>query len=265
MTTETPKCPGNGCIVNDTPVYDDKAYPPTALSTNCAEAKVISTVAPSFFSWPDYSLDIARSWVDSGYEHLHKNYFPYMYFTGYAENQGRESVEAYFRPGPKHPTNPQPYVSAFPLGPLPTDLASLKDCPAPSNDTEPIREHKSLPTETSAGSIAALLHWGPFSQGPKDCVHGGAIATAADVLAYRTVSGCGLVCVTANLSVDYRRVIPIGQVVVFRANIEKIEGRKVTANFGIFSPDGTVLFSEGSGLFIRPKQWDTDPEAILSK
>lgn len=82
---------------------------------------------------------------------------------------------------------------------------------------------------------------------------------------YRAVVGCGVIGVTANLNVNYRRVIPTNQVVVVRVNVPVSNTRKVMAHFGIFSPDHTILYTEGTGLFIRPKEWDQNPDLILSK
>ena len=181
MTKSMPKCPGGDCLVNDTPDTDQE-IPASLPSTDCGpNPKPLVPVAASTIEWPEYALEIARALRDTGYEHLHKHYYPQMYFTGYAADQGRESVEAYFRPGPGHAENPTKYTPTYPLHPYPATLHALKKSSAPTNEgADPIAEHPSYPNEESAGSLAALLHMGPFSQGPKDCVHGGAIATSVD-------------------------------------------------------------------------------------
>ena len=56
-------------------------------------------------------------------------------------------------------------------------------------------------------SLSGIIHFGPDAQGPKDCVHGGAIAALADSAMGQAVAAAGMSCVTANLSVNYRSLI----------------------------------------------------------
>ncbi len=74
------------------------------------------------------------------------------------------------------------------------------------------------------------------------------------VLMFRAVEGCGLIGFTVNLNVNYRNVIPVGHAIVMRVNVQDSSARKIVANFGIFSPDHTVLYAEGSGIFVKPKE-----------
>jgi len=56
--------------------------------------------------------------------------------------------------------------------------------------------------------------------------------------------------VTANLTVNYRAPLPAGSNVVIRVRHEKKVGRKLYFSARMESPDGSILYSEATALFI---------------
>ena len=90
-------------------------------------------------------------------------------------------------------------------------------------------------------------------------VHGGMLATIMD----EGMGYCGLAAlpnkigVTANLTVNYRAPTPAGSFVVLKAEIVKLEGRKVWVKARIeLLGDGIEpgrLLVEGDSLFVEPK------------
>ncbi|MGH9003498.1 MAG: PaaI family thioesterase [Acidimicrobiia bacterium] len=96
--------------------------------------------------------------------------------------------------------------------------------------------------------LRAKAHFGSAYEGPPGCVHGGYVAAAFDeVLGYaETFSGApGM---TGTLTVVYRTPTPLHTEVVFRAQITKIEGRKIFVHGTLHA--GERLCAESEGLFI---------------
>ncbi len=87
-------------------------------------------------------------------------------------------------------------------------------------------------------------------QGAPGLVHGGLLAAAFD----EVLGACNWLllspAVTGNLSVDFRKPVPVGRTVLIDARIDAVDGRKVrTSGIGRFA-DGIVV-AEATGLFIQ--------------
>jgi acyl-coenzyme A thioesterase PaaI-like protein len=87
-------------------------------------------------------------------------------------------------------------------------------------------------------------------QGAPGLIHGGVLATAFDEVLGAANWLLMAPAVTGHLEVDFRKPVPVGEVVEIRAQIDSVEGRKVlTSGVGVFT-DGTTV-AEASGLFIQ--------------
>ena len=85
-------------------------------------------------------------------------------------------------------------------------------------------------------------------------VQGGFIAAAFDLLLGQAIARRGGRGVTASLNVNYRVPTPIGEPLQYRAQLERIEGRKAFARAQLIKrADGTVT-AEADGLFVAPRQ-----------
>ena len=60
----------------------------------------------------------------------------------------------------------------------------------------------------------------------------------------------GHLAVAAQLTLHYRKMLPLGTVAVVEASVSSVEGRKVHALGKINGPDGQ-LFCEAEGIFIK--------------
>ena len=101
------------------------------------------------------------------------------------------------------------------------------------------------------GYVTARVVFGSAYEGPPGCVHGGYVAAAFDeVLGYaETFSGApGM---TGTLTVVYRSPTPLHTEVVFRAKIEKVEGRKVYVHGTLHA--GERLCAESDAIFVSIK------------
>ncbi len=90
-------------------------------------------------------------------------------------------------------------------------------------------------------------------------VHGGLLATLMDEGMARCCFAAlpNKICVTARLTVNYRAPTPAGGFVVLKAEVLKVEGRKVWVQGRIETlGDGIEpgkLLADAEGLFVEPK------------
>ena len=100
------------------------------------------------------------------------------------------------------------------------------------------------------GRVVADLRFHPRFEGGPGLVHGGAIAAFFDDLIGFVPMMHLRPAVTANLSVDYRHPIRIGQLVRGEAWMTEADGRKLWCEAAGFDDDGTVLV-EVTALFLQ--------------
>lgn len=84
---------------------------------------------------------------------------------------------------------------------------------------------------TRALEMKMIAHFGAWTEGPIDHVHGGAISAMADTAMGVCITYAGYPCVTARLIVNYRRKVPLRTTVLLSSNIMRIEGRKIYAAY----------------------------------
>jgi acyl-coenzyme A thioesterase PaaI-like protein len=87
-------------------------------------------------------------------------------------------------------------------------------------------------------------------QGPPGYAHGGLSAAVLDEVMGAAVWQAGHTVVVANMDINFRKPVPLHQVIKTKGYVLRREGRKVYAQGEIFLPDGTILV-EGTGLFIE--------------
>lgn len=98
--------------------------------------------------------------------------------------------------------------------------------------------------------VVADLEFHPRFEGGPGLVHGGAIAAFFDDLIGFVPMTHLRPAVTANLSVDYRKPIPLGVTIRGEAWLTASEGRKLWCEAVGYAPDGTVLV-EVTSLFLE--------------
>ena len=90
-------------------------------------------------------------------------------------------------------------------------------------------------------------------QGPPGCLHGGASAAVMDEVMGLTLWYSGLRVVTANLSVDYIKPVPLNQLVHIRASLTGKTEKRVLAEGRILLPDGSVAVAARGSYAVAPK------------
>jgi acyl-coenzyme A thioesterase PaaI-like protein len=114
--------------------------------------------------------------------------------------------------------------------------------------------------EKKAARIFAGRAWfGPETLGPPGHSHGGAQAALLDEGMGAAAWLSGKTVLAAKIEINFREPLPLGTVLTMRAEVTKIDGKKVYASGKLISDDGTV-YSEGTGLFVV-----VDPAALLRK
>jgi acyl-coenzyme A thioesterase PaaI-like protein len=113
-----------------------------------------------------------------------------------------------------------------------------------SNQRLTVRYYRG-PDESMLGK--ALI--GPAAQGPPGHAHGGSIAALLDELMGGAVWMTGHTAVSAEITVRYRKMLPLGTRCLLQAHVTAVEGRKVRTEATITDADGHT-FSRAEGLFI---------------
>ncbi len=87
-------------------------------------------------------------------------------------------------------------------------------------------------------------------QGPPGFAHGGATAAVLDEAMGLAVWYAGYRVVTANLNLDYRKPVPLGEPIQIHGALSGKENRRVEATGRIVLPDGTVAVS-AKGIYVE--------------
>ncbi len=93
------------------------------------------------------------------------------------------------------------------------------------------------------------IYWGPETEGPPGCGHGGSIASVLDDSMGTTAWASGHRVVALNLNVNFRSFIPLESRNRIECWVDRVEGRKVYTKGTLSSADGKVL-AESEGLFL---------------
>jgi acyl-coenzyme A thioesterase PaaI-like protein len=91
--------------------------------------------------------------------------------------------------------------------------------------------------------------FGQQYEGPPGHVHGGFVAAAFDDVLGMVQGITGHAGMTGTLIVRYRRATPLHAEVVFRAKVDRVEGRKLFTSATLHY--GDQLCAEAEGIFIR--------------
>ncbi len=111
----------------------------------------------------------------------------------------------------------------------------------------------------SAKLFAGRAWFGPETEGPPGHAHGGSQAALLDEGMGAVAWLSGKTVLAAKIEINFRAPLPLGTILTMRAEITKIEGKKVYTA-GRLETDEGVVFSEGTGLFVV-----IDPETLLRK
>jgi uncharacterized protein (TIGR00369 family) len=114
------------------------------------------------------------------------------------------------------------------------------------------------------GAMVTEIAFTQAQQGPPGHVHGGASAAVLDEAMGGAVWGAGFKALAVNLTVDYRRPLPLGQPVFVEAHLVDREGRTIRARGEIRLADGTVAVV-GRGIYIEASHLIEQFEALAQQ
>ena len=96
-------------------------------------------------------------------------------------------------------------------------------------------------------------------QGPPAHAHGGVIATILDEAMGKVNKLRHIVAMTASMTIDYLKPVPLRKLITVEAYEQKVQGRKHT-NVAEIRDDKGQLLARSTGLFIA-----IDPEKMFAK
>ncbi|MCU1480635.1 MAG: hypothetical protein JWQ19_1421 [Subtercola sp.] len=112
-----------------------------------------------------------------------------------------------------------------------------------------------LTFETTPQGVEARGTFDRRFEGPPGFVHGGISALLFDELLGTAMARAGRWGMTAQLTVDYRRALPLDTELTMKATVSSAEGRKTWIEGSItVSSQPDVVFATASALFIEPRQ-----------
>ncbi|WP_420456723.1 PaaI family thioesterase [Rubrivirga sp.] len=99
------------------------------------------------------------------------------------------------------------------------------------------------------GRTWARAWFGPGAEGPPGHVHGGALAALLDEAMGMAALATGRIVVAARIEVDFRALVPLGEVVTVELAVEEAEGAKVPVR-ATLCRDGEGVSCQATGLFV---------------
>lgn len=102
-------------------------------------------------------------------------------------------------------------------------------------------------------ALVGTAWFGPEAEGPPGHAHGGSISGILDEAMGIAAWVTGHPVVAAQLTVNFRQMVPLGTEATFEAWVERAEGRKIFTRGRLL--DGETVLAEAQGLFITlPEQ-----------
>jgi acyl-coenzyme A thioesterase PaaI-like protein len=98
-------------------------------------------------------------------------------------------------------------------------------------------------------AIVGRVWFGPGTEGPPGCAHGGSVAAVLDEAMGAAAWHAGHSVLAARLTVDFRQLVTLGTDAVLETWVDRVEGRKVTTRGRLTSEAGEI-YAESEGLFI---------------
>jgi uncharacterized protein (TIGR00369 family) len=86
-------------------------------------------------------------------------------------------------------------------------------------------------------------------QGWQDTVHGGLLATVLDETMIKAAAAAGIKCVTAEITVKYKKPASTGKTYLVHGKVQETRGRIVTAESRICDASGQIIAQATGKLF----------------
>jgi acyl-coenzyme A thioesterase PaaI-like protein len=99
-------------------------------------------------------------------------------------------------------------------------------------------------------ALVGKIRFGPGTQGPPGHAHGGSMAAVLDDAMGISAWMAGHMVVAAEISVQFRAMLPLGTVALLEASVAGVSGKKVQTKGALLGADGKP-FATSTGLFIH--------------
>ena len=100
------------------------------------------------------------------------------------------------------------------------------------------------------GRVWARAWFGPGAEGPPGHAHGGALAALLDEAMGMAALSTGRIVVAARIEVDFRSMVPLGELVTVELALGEPVGVKIPVRAALRRSAGAVV-CEASGLFVE--------------
>jgi len=118
----------------------------------------------------------------------------------------------------------------------------------------PLSPPISLMADRDQMTVEGQVVFGSAFEGPPACVHGGFISAAFDEVLGYVHSLTGTPGMTAHLRVDYKLPTPLHTELQFRAQLDRVDGRKIYASGKVFADDRVTATAEALFLSVSPER-----------
>lgn len=119
-----------------------------------------------------------------------------------------------------------------------------------SGDNEGDRLRVKYFRRESDNAMVGRVWFGPGAEGPPYFVHGGSMAAVLDEVMGGSAWLAGHTVVAAQITVRFKKMIPLFTIMTLEAGVERVEGRRVYVRGSLTAPDG-IVHTEGEGVFIK--------------
>lgn len=145
------------------------------------------------------------------------------------------------------PENPFPFADAgnVPIDPLSEAGGGRFVSGDPKGDRLRVRYFLRLSDRTVVGDV----HFGAGVEGPPGHAHGGSIAAVLDEAMGVAAWYSGHRSVAAQLTTNFRRMLPLGTTAFFETQLGEAAGRKLSVTSRLVDPRGELL-ADATALFV---------------
>jgi len=203
-------------------------------------------------NWSESAEGLFTELTEQGYTRIPPMFFPNSFVVGGHGLEHRLQTQLFYKStGAESPS---------------TGTAAAPSSAASTAVTDPaLRSSIALDgfePEDAVLLLRGVATMGPHASGYPGYVHGGCIASIFDSAAGQAVSLSGIKAMTGNLSIDYRRPVPLHTEVELLVAVSAVHGRKARVKFALCDlpekrESGTpaLVYSEGTALFVVPRAW----------
>jgi len=109
--------------------------------------------------------------------------------------------------------------------------------------------------DTTAEVVVGRVKWGAAYEGQKGYVHGGALASALDVVLGHAAAKLGRPAVTGTMTLRFLRPVPIDVDVTLQASLVDVDGRKVSVHADLVVDGDTAVVGDATFITVAAERF----------